>query len=1014
VQAIISEQGNGSMKTLSTLALLGLLPLVANAAEPWQEVTVPSVAEAAATFPKPPKEYGAIHWAIWGGPQTKERVMADIDRIAANGGGVYMINNSQRVAPKYLSPEYMDIVKAAVQECKKNGMKVWIETDCGYPDGFAGGLISQEYPMLGMQGIITDCHTTVAAGATLDMPLPPDTLGIMANPVAGAAAPAADAPAGTPMPVPADGIFKYQPPRRGAGQIIVQLPTAELHFSVTPGEPFTMPVPAGTKVFLGGGGGGARGGRGGGGGATVIPIPTDGHLKWTAPAGSGAFDVSFVRRVYRSSPTRNDNGEDGGATKDGYYSLIDYLDPVATNTFIKLIYETYEKAVGDEFGKTVLGFRGDETDFSVMPFTPKLLETFQKVKGYDLKPYIVQFVGGGAGAETQRVRADYADVWSGMFRDNFYKVQQDWCRARGMDYMSHLNREETMTSLVRTEGSFWRDMRYVGVPGIDNLNQIGPGIVADFPKLAGSAAHLYGRSLVWEEEGGGTGQGGKFVFDYQLVRGVNYMNIRGLTNAPAGSGALQDPAAAIGNYVSRSQHLMAVGRPAAQVALYHPTDSMWLGDREADTVTVKLVTQLMEHQIDFDHIDADTLATVCTLEKEGLKNLSGQVYKAVVVPTSTVIQKNVLERLRAFAAGGGKVVFVGRTPTQIIDKTFLHPEPGTPDLSFATLEPTPDITEKVVAALPKPDVKLDSACPPVKYMHRSLKDGDVYFFYNESDQSQTRTATVVGSGQVQVWDAASGTIHPLAGVAKAEGSVAVPLALAPYEGRFIVIGPLPTVAAQAWPTLVGNQTLVALDGNWSVALGGAPTDTQLKPWQDLGAASFSGTAEYRKTFTAPASLPQGQRVYLDLGNVREVAHVRLNGTDFAAQGWPPYVWDVTGAVKSGDNTLEVQVQIPAEGGRGGGGGGGGGAARGARGGPAAGAPGATTNPSPTGAPTDAPTDAPGAAGAARGAGGRGAGRGRGAGAGPGAGPAPAGAPGNAAPAAPAARGLLGPVRLITQ
>jgi hypothetical protein len=42
-------------------------------------------------------------------------------------------------------------------------------------------------------------------------------------------------------------------------------------------------------------------------------------------------------------------------------------------------------------------------------------------------------------------------------------------------------------------------MRYVGVPGIDNLNQIGPGIVADFPKLAASAAHLYGRPLVWRK-----------------------------------------------------------------------------------------------------------------------------------------------------------------------------------------------------------------------------------------------------------------------------------------------------------------------------------------------------------------------------------------------------------------------------------------------------------------------------------------------------------------------------------
>ena len=86
--------------------------------------------------------------------------------------------------------------------------------------------------------------------------------------------------------------------------------------------------------------------------------------------------------------------------------------------------------------------------------------------------------------------------------------------------------------MTKNEGSFWRDMRYIGVPGVDNLNQIGPGIVADFPKLAGSAAHLFGRPQAWTEAGGGVGQNGKFVFDYQLVRGINYMNIRGLNSAP--------------------------------------------------------------------------------------------------------------------------------------------------------------------------------------------------------------------------------------------------------------------------------------------------------------------------------------------------------------------------------------------------------------------------------------------------------------------------------------------------
>ena len=773
-------------------ALIVTAPLRAD--QPWRQVVIPTMAEAAASFARLPAEYAAIHWAIWGGQQSKTRIVAEIDRVHANGGGVYMINNSRGVKPAYLSPEYMDLVKTVVQQCKRNGMKVWIEGDCGYPDGFAGGLISKDYPQLGMQGIIPDAHCTVAAGQALDMPLPVDTLGILASPRGGTEVrPAASE--GRPLQLPAEGKFTYTVPRRSGGEIIIELPGAEVRYNVWPGEPFAIPVPPGTKgIFLTGGGGrprgrGGAGGRSRGGGgadgqpATVVPLPADGRLKWTAPAGSGAWELTFIRHAYRSSPTRNDNGEDGGATKDGYYSLIDYLDPVATDTYLRIIYEAYEKVVGDEFGKTILGFRGDETDFTgVSPWTPKLLETFQAVKGYDFKPYIPLIFGGRMTSEAQRAKADYWDVWSGMFRDNFYKRMEDWCTARNMEFMVHLNHEELMMSrggdMIKNEGSFWRDMRYVGVPGVDNLNQIKPDVVADFPKLAASAAHVMGRPLVWDEEGGGTGPDGKFVVDYQLVRGINYMNIRGLASAGGAS---------IGWYASRSQHLLAIGRPAAQIALLHPTDSMWMNDKQADSVTLKLVTQLSEHQIDFDHIDADELAGVVTLEGGGLKNLSEQTYRAVIVPTSTVIQKAVLERLRAFAVGGGKVVFVGRTPTMVVGRAFLHPEGGAPDLGFATLEPSPEITARVVAALPPSDVKLDAACPPIKYLHRRLADGDVYFFFNESSRIQTRAATLAGSGRAEVWDAASGTIHPLDGAKAAVGSVTVPLKLTGHEARFIVL-----------------------------------------------------------------------------------------------------------------------------------------------------------------------------------------------------------------------------------
>ncbi|HWA09538.1 MAG TPA: glycosyl hydrolase [Opitutaceae bacterium] len=959
---------NPQYPLVATLALSAVASL--HAAQAWREITMPTVAEVAAAFPQPPTDYSAIHWAIWGGPQTKERIIADIEHVHANGGGVYMIDNSQRVQPKYLSPEYMDLVKTVVQECKKRGMKVWIEGDCGYPDGFAGGIISRDYPQLGMQGILADAHCTVPAGQTLDLPLPVDTLGILAyqRPEPGAPAAGAVAPAVKEFPLPADGTFKYTAPRGGAGELTVQLPNADVRYNVTVGEPFSIPVPPGTKrIFLttaGAGGARGRGGRGAGGApeGTVVPLPAAGHLKWTAPADGGSWEIAFIRHVYRTSPTRNDNGDDGGATKDTLFTLIDYLDPVATDTYLKVIYGAYEQAVGEEFGKTILGFRADETDYSgVTPWTPKLLGTFQAMKGYDLKPYIPLIFGGHMTPEAQRAKADYADVWSRMFRDNFYKHMGDWCTARNMEFMIHLNHEESMLSLVNSEGSFWRDMRYTGVPGVDNLSQIGPGIIADFPKLAASAAHINGHPLAWEESGGSPNQTGKFVADYHLVRGVNYLNIRGLNVAPPAAGTtLLDLPSTMGHYVSRAQYLLAVGRPAAQVALLHPTDSMWYGDRDADTDTVSIVTQLLEHQIDFDHIDAESLTTDCTLAGGGLKNLSGQVYHAVIVPTSTVIQKAVLARLQDFARGGGKVVFVGRAPTMVMDRTFLQVADSAPDLSFATLEPTPKITARVVAALPAPDVKLDAAAPPIKYNHRSYKDGEVYFFFNESKETLTRTATIAGQGQVQVWDATTGIIHPLTGVAGATGRVAVPLNLGPQEARFIVIGAIPASAGGPVPTVSTSQSVANLDGDWSVTLGDRQVTGALKPWNEMGVTAFAGMAVYKREFTLGPVL-QGKHVYLDLGDVHEIARVRLNGREFAPSPWPPYLWDVTAAITSGANTLEVQVQaapLAAARGRG----------MGMPGGPAGGPPGGVGGPPP---------------------------------------PAPA-------PAAGAGSGLLGPVRVVAQ
>ncbi len=106
-------------------------------------------------------------------------------------------------------------------------------------------------------------------------------------------------------------------------------------------------------------------------------------------------------------------------------------------------------------------------------------------------------------------------------------------------------------------------------------------------------------------------------------------------------------------------------------------------------------------------------------------------------------------------------------------------------------------------------------------------------------------------------------------------------------------------------------------GAWTVRfpphLGAPPEVTmdRLVSWtgrEEPGVRYFSGTAEYVKEFDAPADMvTAGREVVLDLGRVKNLARVRLNGRDLGVLWKPPFREDVTGLLHPGSNRLEVWV-----------------------------------------------------------------------------------------------------------
>jgi hypothetical protein len=772
----------------------------------FQKVQMPTAAEVKLAWKTPPSEYGPEPYFGMNGAVTIESLAHDLDTMKSLGFHAVTAQAGGGMTTTYLTPEYFAFFKQFALEAKKRGMKVWIVDDIGYPSGFAGGYFTKEKPELRMQALSIGQRFPVKGGETLNQMVGTNAVAAVAT-------------------------------NASVERIVVG--------TNVPAERVAVPI-------------------------------NNGSISWTAPAGPD-WTVAVVEHVFRTSPTRSDANPTHA--KDASNSLEDYMNPEATAAYLEHTHQGYYNAMPELFGTTILGFRGDEPDYSIagLPWTPKFFDTFQQVKGYDIRPYLGAILlsqGGGrarppatspgAAATPQsdpafipagppmlpakltdaelRAKGDYYDVFSQMFRDGFFKPQGLWCAAHGVEYQVHLNHEEMEMDLTRSEGDFLRDMKYVEEPGIDSIwHQIWTDTVSDFPRLASSAAHVYGHPRAFTETFAAYRPEpdvtmARYILNEEVVRGVNVIETMfypatspadafgppattpatpGAPMRPRGgpSALMRDPGwPALMQYLQRLTYVMSMGRPAAAVALYIPSSSMWLNDAASDMAFVSSERMLAERQIDFDIININALAEDLKAGPGYLESMSGNRYRTVIIPSAEILSQAELDRLKALAKGGGKVLFLGRTPSLIYTKTILDARAATPDdFSFATVEtsaqlpPTPTPPAAAPATPPGPlvvpaaietaldtvigtrEINLDSPDPALKVMTRRLKDASVYLFFNEGAQGSSHSVTLKAAGKtVEAWDPATGTVSPVAWTA-GKGGVTVKLDLKPYETELLTV-----------------------------------------------------------------------------------------------------------------------------------------------------------------------------------------------------------------------------------
>jgi len=316
----------------------------------------------------------------------------------------------------------------------------------------------------------------------------------------------------------------------------------------------------------------------------------------------------------------------------------------------------------------------------------------------------------------------------------------------------------------------------------------------------------------------------------------------------------------------------------------------------------------------------------------------GMSYRVLVLPERPAISVSVLRKVKELAAAGATVI--GTKPQHA---TGLQDFPDC-DAEVARLAkelwgdaPEPAGGEhrcgqgRVIWGRTAREVLLADGVSPdfeftggdaetvLDYIHRRDGDAEIYFVANRGNRGEEASCTFRVSGKVpELFDPLTGQTRPLSVYSQAEGRTTVPLQFAPCGSWFVVFRKPAAAPAKAegtnFPALTPAHTLA---GSWQVRFDprwGGPESVEFAELTDWtkraedGIRFYSGTATYRQTFDLPDSLrTSGSRLILDLGVVKQLAQVRLNGHDLGVLWAAPFRVDLTDAIRPTGNALEIEV-----------------------------------------------------------------------------------------------------------
>ena len=975
-----------------------------------------------------------VYWYFMDGNLTREGMTADLAAMQAAGigGGIFLEVDLgiPRGPVKFMSPEWQDLMVAALHEAEKRNLQIALGSGPGWC-GTGGPWITPDLAMQVLVASATNVTGPANYSGLLAQPRPrepyfgegtltPELKKQWQEFYRDEAVLAFPTPTGTNrIPDLDEKALYYRAPFSSRPGV---KPFLTASHDDTPSSPLEC-IQTGDVRDL------------------TSRLSPDGRLDWRVPAGN--WTILRLGRTLTGQTTRP-------SPLPGLGFETDKFDRAALDAhfadYVQKLLDKIGPRTNPTAGLTMLHF--DSWEMSSQNWSPQFRAEFRQRRGYDPLPYLPVLAGKLVGSRdvTERFLWDLRHTAQELTVDN---------------HVGHLAEQAHRNGLAFSLEPY--DMNPAG--------DLTMGRVADVPQCefwhlgfdsafsvfeASSIAHTCGRPMVageaftsapgedWKADPAALKRQGDWAFclgvnrlDFHRFQAQPENNHRpGMTMGSYGvhwdrTQTWWDMVPAYHEYLARCQFLLQRGVTVADVCFLAAEDAPFVFRPPPSAVTGKPADHL---GYNFDGCAPETLRERATVKNGNLVFPGGTTYRVLVLPDQAAMTPGLLRKIKELVRAGATVF--GPPPvhspglenypecdTEVRQlardlwgdcdgRSVLEHRLGKGRVVWRISERQPMdqygdfalVTNLLARLDTPPDFAADG---PIRFTHRHDGDAEIYFLANREDKTVSADCTFRVSGrQPELFDPLTGETRDLPQFTSQAGRTTVPLRFEPEQSWFGIFrkhtasnpvakgvnfpelkalepadapaGGLQIqkavyaavdgfaemdvtalVAAQVhdgrlglianseqfgrdpafghvkelrveyseaghnftnrtpeneWLVLGGGQSVA---GPWEVSFdphwGGPESVTfdSLADWTgraEPGIKYYSGKAVYRKTIpVSPAAITPGGKYYLDLGVVKNLARVRLNGRDLGVVWCYPWRVNISDAIQTGDNHLEVEV-----------------------------------------------------------------------------------------------------------